>query len=89
MGRVYNFSAGPAVLPEEVLKEAQRLGFAEANPSADIDGYDIMRKICILASIAFKTPVKEEDVQKYIDTWRSSLYNLTNHYIKFGLKFVW
>lgn len=47
---------------EEVLKEAQRLGFAEANPSADIDGYDIMRKICILASIAFKTPVKEEDV---------------------------
>ena len=46
----------------EVLKEAQRLGFAEANPSADIDGYDIMRKICILASIAFKTPVKEEDV---------------------------
>lgn len=47
---------------DEVLKEAQRLGFAEANPSADIDGYDIMRKICILASIAFKTPVKEEDV---------------------------
>lgn len=33
--------------------------------------------------------VKEEDVQKYIDTWRSNLYNLTNHYIKFGLKFVW
>ncbi|MFA0815751.1 MAG: homoserine dehydrogenase [Anaerofustis sp.] len=47
---------------EDVLAQAQRLGFAEANPGADIDGFDIMRKICILASIAFKTAVKEEDV---------------------------
>ena len=33
MARVYNFSAGPAVLPEEVLKEAQEKGYAERNPA--------------------------------------------------------
>ena len=30
---------------EEVLKEAQRLGYAEADPSADIDGYDVCNKL--------------------------------------------
>jgi homoserine dehydrogenase len=38
---------------EDVLKEAQRLGYAEANPTADVDGYDAMYKLSILASIAF------------------------------------
>ncbi len=38
---------------EDALKEAQAKGFAEANPSADIDGIDAQRKISILASIAF------------------------------------
>ncbi len=38
---------------EEALAEAQARGFAEADPSADIDGADALRKICILASIAF------------------------------------
>jgi homoserine dehydrogenase len=47
---------------EEVLKEAQAIGFAEADPNADIDGYDIMRKICILSSIAFKTVIREDQV---------------------------
>jgi homoserine dehydrogenase len=37
---------------EEVLKEAQRLGYAEANPSADVDGVDAARKIAILAALA-------------------------------------
>ena len=32
---------------------AQRLGYAERDPSADIDGDDACRKICILASLAF------------------------------------
>lgn len=49
---------------EEVLKEAQAIGFAEADPTADIDGYDIMRKICILSSIAFKTIVQENQVHR-------------------------
>ena len=37
---------------ETVLKEAQKLGYAEANPSADVDGVDAARKIAILAAIA-------------------------------------
>ena len=37
---------------EDVLKEAQRLGYAEANPSADVDGVDAARKIAILAALA-------------------------------------
>ena len=38
---------------EDALAEAQQKGFAEANPSADIDGIDTCRKICILAGLAF------------------------------------
>ena len=37
---------------DEVLADAQRLGYAEADPSADVDGFDACRKICILAAIA-------------------------------------
>ena len=37
---------------DEVLKEAQALGYAEANPSADVDGIDAARKTAILAAIA-------------------------------------
>ncbi|MBQ8345749.1 MAG: homoserine dehydrogenase, partial [Clostridia bacterium] len=37
---------------DEVLKEAQALGYAEANPSADVDGIDAARKIVILAALA-------------------------------------
>jgi len=36
----------------DVLKEAQKLGYAEANPSLDVDGFDSMHKIGILASLA-------------------------------------
>ncbi|MCH5163295.1 MAG: homoserine dehydrogenase [Clostridiales bacterium] len=39
------------------LKEAQRLGYAEANPSSDVDGYDAAYKLSILASLAFHTCV--------------------------------
>lgn len=37
---------------DDALKEAQRLGYAEANPSADVDGIDAARKIAILAALA-------------------------------------
>jgi homoserine dehydrogenase len=37
----------------DVLLEAQRLGYAEADPSADVDGIDAKRKICILADLCF------------------------------------
>lgn len=38
---------------DDALKMAQQLGYAERNPSADVDGHDACRKICILASLAF------------------------------------
>ena len=37
---------------EKVLKEAQELGFAEANPEADVEGYDAARKLSILSTLA-------------------------------------
>jgi homoserine dehydrogenase len=47
---------------EDVLREAQELGYAEADPSDDIDGLDAGRKIAILASIAFNSRVTVDDV---------------------------
>ena len=41
----------------EVLEEAQRLGYAEADPSFDVDGIDAAHKLAILASVAFGTKV--------------------------------
>ena len=45
-----------------VLAEAQRLGYAERNPSADVDGFDACRKVAILASLAFQRDVNYEDI---------------------------
>ena len=42
---------------DECLKEAQRLGYAEADPSFDIEGHDTAQKLSILASLAFGTRV--------------------------------
>lgn len=47
---------------ETALKKAQELGYAEANPTSDVGGLDAARKIAILASIAFHTRVKLQDV---------------------------
>ncbi|MCH6165820.1 homoserine dehydrogenase [Pseudonocardia alaniniphila] len=46
----------------EALEEATRLGYAEADPSADVDGYDAASKAAILASLAFHTRVTANDV---------------------------
>lgn len=46
----------------DVLKLAQEKGYAEADPTADIEGLDAARKIAILASIAFNTRVTLDDV---------------------------
>ncbi|MBP3887272.1 MAG: homoserine dehydrogenase [Cellulosilyticum sp.] len=47
---------------EDVLKEAQELGYAEKNPAADVEGYDACRKIAILSSLAFGEHVNFEDI---------------------------
>ncbi len=49
---------------EGALAEAQRLGYAEADPSADVDGFDAAAKCAILASIAFNTRVVASDVYR-------------------------
>jgi homoserine dehydrogenase len=47
---------------DECLKDAQRLGYAEANPSFDVDGHDTAQKLSILASLAFGTKVAQSAV---------------------------
>ena len=46
----------------DVLKKAQELGYAEADPSADVEGHDTLRKLRILGTIAFGSKVGEDDI---------------------------
>ena len=48
---------------DAVLKDAQRLGYAEANPSLDIDGFDTAHKACILTALAYGFQPTLEQVQ--------------------------
>lgn len=48
----------------EVLAQAQALGYAEADPTADVEGYDAAAKAAILASLAFHTNVTSDDVYR-------------------------
>ncbi|MBP3337991.1 MAG: homoserine dehydrogenase [Lachnospiraceae bacterium] len=47
---------------DDVLKEAQALGYAEKDPTADVEGYDACRKIAILSSLAYGSHVDFEDI---------------------------
>ena len=47
---------------DEVLKEAQELGYAESDPSADVGGLDAMRKIRILSSLAYRAKISEDEI---------------------------
>jgi homoserine dehydrogenase len=47
---------------QEVLKEAQKLGYAEADPTFDVGGFDAAHKLLILASIAYNIDAKPEDI---------------------------
>lgn len=49
---------------EEALKEAQRLGYAEFNPTADVEGFDATYKLSILSSLAFNTKVAIDNVHR-------------------------
>lgn len=57
---------------KEVLKEAQQLGYAEADPAADVDGYDAAYKLSILSSIAFHTKIP------YTQIYREGITELSN-----------
>ena len=47
---------------DEVLKIAQNLGYAEANPAADVEGHDTLRKLRILSTLGLQVKVLEEDI---------------------------
>lgn len=47
---------------EEILKESQKLGYAEADPSFDVGGFDAAHKLLILASLAYNLDAKPEDI---------------------------
>jgi homoserine dehydrogenase len=49
---------------DEVLADAQRLGYAEADPTADVEGFDAAQKAAILASLAFHTTVPLDAVHR-------------------------
>lgn len=49
---------------EETLALAQSIGFAEADPTADVEGYDVSRKLSILSSMAYEGIIRDEDVYK-------------------------
>lgn len=54
---------------DQALKEAQKLGFAEANPTLDVSGRDAAQKLSILASLAFNVKLAEADIHvEGIDT---------------------
>ncbi len=48
----------------EALAEAQRLGYAEANPTADVEGYDALGKLLILAAVVFGHPITAQQVRR-------------------------
>jgi len=60
---------------EDCLREAQRLGYAEADPTFDIEGHDTAQKLSILASLAFGTKVDQAAV--YVEGTDSLLLNVT------------
>lgn len=49
---------------EDALKQAQKLGYAEFNPTADVEGFDAMYKLSILSSLAFNTKISYENVYR-------------------------
>ncbi|MBQ8320530.1 MAG: homoserine dehydrogenase [Clostridia bacterium] len=63
---------------DEVLKEAQRLGYAEADPTADVEGHDATYKLSILASMAFHTKVP------YTKIFREGISEVGRKDIQFG-----
>ena len=68
---------------EEALAEAQALGYAEPDPTADVQGYDAGRKLAILASIAFMSRVKPAMV------YTEGITRISPQDIELGRRFGW
>lgn len=65
---------------EDALKKAQELGFAEADPTADLEGFDMMRKIAILSDLAWNTKI---DINKIN---HKSFKSITQKDIEYAIK---
>lgn len=65
----------------DVLKEAQEKGYAEADPTSDIEGFDAQYKLAILSSLAFGTKVKIDDV------YREGITKITSKDIRYAKDF--
>ena len=65
----------------DVLKEAQEKGYAEADPTSDIEGFDAQYKLVILSSLAFGTKVKIDDV------YREGITKITSKDIRYAKDF--
>lgn len=63
---------------EEVLKDAQKLGYAEADPRADVEGYDAAYKLSILSSLAFHTKIP------YTAIYREGITEISEKDINYG-----
>lgn len=66
---------------DAILKEAQELGYAEADPTFDIGGFDAAHKLLILASIAYGIDAKPEDILI------EGIENINSHDIEFAKEF--
>lgn len=63
---------------EEVLKEAQKLGYAEADPTSDVEGFDTAYKLSILSSLSFHTKVP------YTEIYREGITDIDLMDIRYG-----
>ncbi|MFF2446675.1 homoserine dehydrogenase [Neobacillus sp. NPDC058068] len=63
---------------DEVLKEAQDLGFAEADPTSDVEGLDAARKMTILATLGFSMHIDLDDVKV------SGISSVTEEDLRYG-----
>lgn len=66
---------------DEILKEAQELGYAEADPTFDVGGFDAAHKLLILASIAYGIDAKPEDILI------EGIQNISSYDIEFAKEF--
>lgn len=66
---------------QDVLQEAQKLGYAEANPTADVEGFDAAYKLSILSSLAFHTKIP------FANVYREGITDVAVEDINYGKQF--
>jgi homoserine dehydrogenase len=68
---------------EDALREAQELGYAEPDPTADVEGHDVARKLAILASISFMSRIKPGQI------YTEGISRISAVDIEHGKRFGW